>query len=150
MARVLADQWHCRAIDTDDLIAGVVGVTAATYLRDQGEPLFREREVEALASALDNDDVVATGGGIVTSADARALLVDQVTLWLDCDDAVLRSRVDEVERPLLGVDVGESLARLRDERNGWYAAVSVSRIDATGNVDDVVARVNDELLRLAK
>ena len=149
VARALADQWHCRALDTDDLVAGLVGAPAATYLRNEGERLFREREVEALASALDHDDVVATGGGIVTSAGARALLEDQVTLWLDCDDDVLLSRLEDVERPLLGDHVGASLVRLREERNGWYAAVSIARVDATGTVDDVVARVKDQLGRLS-
>ena len=149
VARVLADEWRCRALDTDDLIAALVGTSAAAYLRAEGEIAFREREVATLADALTHDDVVATGGGIVTTAHARELLVGEVTLWLDCDDDVLVARLDDLERPLLGDDVRSSLARLREERDGWYAAVSVGRVDATGTVDDVVARVIDQLGKLS-
>lgn len=149
VARALARQWHCRALDTDDLVAALVGTTAAAYLRDEGEATFREREVDALTDALARDDVVATGGGVVTTERARTLLEGEVTLWLDCDDDVLMARLDDVERPLIGRDVRSSLVRLREERDEWYAAVSVGRVDASGTVDDVVTRVNDQLGRLS-
>ena len=150
VARALAEQWGCQAFDTDDLLADVVGTPAALYLRNEGEIAFRSREVDVLVDVLKHDDVIATGGGIVTSGAARALLRDQVTLWLDCGDDVLMQRLDDVERPLLDDDVAASLARLREERNQWYAAVSTARVDATGTVDDVVLRVRDELSRLSR
>jgi shikimate kinase len=99
----------------------------------------------ALTEALDDDNVVATGGGVVTIASARELLATQVTLWLDCDDDVIVGRLGNVDRPLIGEQVETSLLALRREREAWYQEVSRARIDATGTVGDVTQRVRDAL-----
>jgi shikimate kinase len=86
---------------------------------------------------------VATGGGVVTTSAARELLRAQVTLWLDCDDDVLKSRLGGVDRPLIGEDVGAALALLRRERATLYAEVARVRIDASGQLVDVTKRARD-------
>src|ERR1700722_17454023 len=53
LARALAERQHVEALDTDDVLTASVGVSAAQYLRDEGEERFRERELEALRSALE-------------------------------------------------------------------------------------------------
>jgi shikimate kinase len=152
MATALAERWHIRAVDTDELVASAVGVSVATYLRDEGEATFRQRELEALYEALghDGDAVIATGGGIVTSSQARDALAEQCTFWLDCDDDVILSRLGDVERPLLAEDPTVAIARLRLERGEWYREVSTARIDTSRSIDDAVAHVTCELDRLAR
>jgi len=68
-----------------------------------------------LRAALDEatDAVIATGGGIVCSPDAREDLAHEFTLWLDCDDEVILARLGDVERPLLAERPAEALAKLR-------------------------------------
>ncbi len=144
LARALADAWGCPVVDTDDVLATLVGVPAAQYLRERGEPVFRERELEALHAALVDDAVVSTGAGIVTTADARASLERENTLWLDSDDDTLLARVGDGDRPLLGDDHRVALVALREQRGAWYAAVSRSRVDTTGSIDDVIQRVIDQ------
>ena len=128
-------------LDTDDLLAHSTGGTAAQFLRENGEAAFRREECDALEVALRGDAVVATGGGIVTSTDARELLKRHRTIWLDCDDQVLIERVLDGDRPLLTGDRGEAMARLRLEREPWYREVSLARVDSSGRLDDVVERV---------
>lgn len=118
---------------------------AAQYLRSHGEDDFRRREVTALRAALATDAVVSTGGGIVVSEAARELLKGQVTLWLDCDDDVLLTRLDDGDRPLLGDEPAPALARLRRERGPWYREVARERVDVSGEVDDVLARLRRAL-----
>jgi shikimate kinase len=132
-------------VDTDDVLSRAVGCSASLYLRREGEEAFRTAEVAALREALADDNVVATGGGIVTTKAARELLVTHVTYWLDCDDDVIAARLGRVDRPLIGDDVGASLATLRRNRSSWYEEVSRARIDASGTVRDVVQRVRDTL-----
>jgi shikimate kinase len=152
VARALAERWHTEVLDTDDLLAAAVGTTAARYLREEGEATYRAREVEALRTALDDDDdaVIATGGGIVCSPDARAALVEERTLWLDCDDDVILTRLSDVDRPLLAEDPSASLARLRARRAPWYREVSRARIDTAPPLDDVVRNVTREVDRLTR
>jgi shikimate kinase len=103
---------------------------------------------KALAEA--SDAVIATGGGIVTTPAARAALAEECTLWLDCDDHVILSRLGDVERPLLAEDPSASLARLRAEREPWYREVSRARIDTATSLEDVVAQVTREVDRLTR
>jgi shikimate kinase len=145
LADVLAQRFRCDAIDTDDVIATQVGEPAAAYLRANGEEAFRDRELDALRSALLADAVIATGAGVVTTAPARALIARETTVWLDCDDATLIVRVGPGERPLLGADHAGALARLRRDREPWYESVANVRIDASGTPDEVASRVLEAL-----
>jgi shikimate kinase len=152
LARALATRWHVEAIDTDDVLATAVGMSAAQFLREHGEATYRERELAALHAVLDGhgDVVVATGGGIVCTPAAREVLTREFTLWLDCDDDVILARLGDLDRPLLADGPAEALTRLRNERAAWYAEVSRLRIDTTGLTDDVVAHIVREIDRLTR
>ncbi len=143
VARALAERWGCEVLDTDDLIAESVAMTAPEYLANFGEMHFREREFDALCRAIESNAVVATGAGIVTRDAARELIANANAIWLDADDATLLERVAVGERPLLGSDHAEALRRLREEREAWYRACSRTRVDASGSLDDVLERVSD-------
>lgn len=141
LARAIAATLDTVAVDTDDAIEDLVGLPAAQFLRERGEAAFRDRELMALRTALLGDVVVATGAGVVTTPGARALLEAQCTLWLDSDDETLLTRVGEGDRPLLGADHRTGLAELRARREAWYAEVARARVDTTGPLDQVAARV---------
>lgn len=145
VARSLAEAWSCEALDTDDLIANIVGEPAALYLRTRGEPEFRARELEALREALASDAVVATGAGVVTTEAARSLLSGALTIWLDADDATLALRVVDGERPLLGDDHRAALVDLRRQRTPWYEEVARWRVDAAGTTAEVCERIVERL-----
>ncbi len=140
-AKALAAIWHCDYADTDELLSDELGQSAGDYLRANGEPAFRVRELEALVQALRTDAVIATGGGIVTSAPARAMLSRERTYWLDCGVDVLIDRLGDSDRPLLGDDPRGALERLRAQRAQWYQEVSRARIDASGTLEEVTERV---------
>jgi shikimate kinase len=149
VAQALAQRWRCDALDTDDVIATAVAMPAAQYLREFGEPHFRERELEALYRALETDAIIATGAGVVMSARARELIVREFAVWLDVDDLTLIDRVALGERPLLGDNHAEGLTRLRREREGWYRECARVRIDAAGSLDDVLDRIVDATREVA-
>src|SRR4051812_49922910 len=77
--------------DTDHDIEDVAGTTVADLFVEHGEPHFRALEEQAVARALaEHDGVLALGGGAVTSAASRELLVAHgrrggVVVWLDVD-----------------------------------------------------------------
>ena len=141
----LARRLDCGFVDTDDLIAQRAGMATPELLRSVGEVRFRQVELEALRAALVGDVVVATGGGVVTTPEARAMIRGELTVWLDADDATLAARVGDGDRPLLDRDVEGSLARLRAARCALYAEVARHTVDATGSVADVTQRVVDQV-----
>jgi shikimate kinase len=143
VAHALAQRWQCEALDTDDVLAIAVAMPAAQYLREFGESHFRERELEALQSAVENDAIIATGAGIVTSERAREVVKSEFAVWLDVDDDTLLERVAVGERPLLGDDHAQALTRLRRERDEWYRESARVRVDAAGSLDDVLERIVD-------
>ena len=145
LARALAASWGCDVVDTDDVLSVSVGCSAAEFLRTRGEDAFRREEVAALGAALTADAVVATGGGVVASEGARALLVAELTVWLDCDNAKLLERVGESERPLLGTDPAAALARLREQRESWYRAVSTITVNTSGEIGEALERLRRAL-----
>lgn len=125
-------------VDADDAFATAEGITAADFLRREGEPAFRQRESAVVADLLERDVVVATGGGAVTTPLVRDLLADEVVVWLDATDEVLVSRVAGGDRPLLGANPAERLATLRRERAALYDEVSCCCIDTDRPVEEVV------------
>ena len=149
VAHSVAQRWECPVLDTDDVLSEEVGCAAPEFLRREGETRFRDRELEALRTALACDAVVATGGGIVSSEAARTLLGSQVTIWLDCTDDVILARVGDGDRPLLGEDPTTAVVRLRLARQHLYREVSRARVDASGTLEDVVQRVIDAAGRVA-
>jgi shikimate kinase len=150
LALALASTLDCGSLDTDDQLASDVGMAAGEYLRIAGVEKFRDRELDALRRALRADAVVATGAGVIENGAARDLLREQVTVWLDCDDEILVTRVADGDRPLLGADPRSALAALRGRRETWYRAVARVRVDASGTLDEVVARIKDAVVDVAR
>jgi shikimate kinase len=93
--------------------------------------------------------LVATGGGVVETPQGRAELRAAVTVWLDAPDEVIVSRLDDVERPLLGADPSAALAGLRRVRQPWYEEVARVRVDATGSSGEVAAAVIEAVARVS-
>jgi shikimate kinase len=139
VAAALAEALACAWLDTDQLFAARYGTSVAQVLREDGEARFREMERVALEQALSSEAIVATGGGIVTTPEARDLLRGECTIWLDATDDVLVTRVVGGDRPLLGDDAATALVRLRAQRGPWYADVARHVVMANGSVDETVA-----------
>ncbi len=139
VASAVARRTGWALVDLDERIATSARRSIAELFAVDGEPNFRTIELDALRSVFDGEApvVVATGGGIVTTAAGRRLLVDHATVvWLDASTDVLVERVGAGEgRPLLAEDPASTLRALAEERRELYAEVADVVVDA--NVDDV-------------
>lgn len=126
VARVLAERALLPAVDLDAEIERRAAASIPEIFGREGVDGFRRREREALA-ALDpvHPLLLATGGGIVESAEETAVLRARgVVIWLDAPWEVLRRRLgakEEAQRPLL-LHLGWSgLERLHLRRRRLYA-----------------------------
>ena len=135
--------------DTDADIEAAVGTTIAELFVDHGEPHFRELEEQAVARALaEHTGVLALGGGAVTSAATRALLVAHgraggVVVWLDVDLPSAAKRVGlSRDRPILGVNPRAMLRQMLEARAPLYAEVATHTVATGGRAPaDVIADV---------
>ena len=146
LGRRVAALLGCDFVDTDHLIRQTTGQSSADLLRAKGEEYFREQEFNSLRRALDSDGVVATGGGVVSTPEARKLLKSAPTVWLDSSDQQLERRVRYGDRPLLGTNPRKQLAVLRAQRTSWYEEVARVKVMSNGSE----AAVANEIAELAK
>jgi shikimate kinase len=135
--------------DTDTDIEDVVGTTIADLFVERGEAHFRALEEQAVARALAaHTGVLALGGGAVTSAATRGLLVAHgraggTVVWLDVDLPSAAKRVGlSRDRPILGINPRAMLRQMLEERAPLYGEVATATV-ATGGREpgDVVADV---------
>jgi shikimate kinase len=135
--------------DTDHDVEAETGCSVADLFITHGEPHFRVLEERAVARALaEHEGVLALGGGAVTSAPTRQLLVEHggnggVVVWLDVDLHSAARRVGlSRDRPILGVNPRAMLRHMLETRAPLYGEVATVTVH-TGNRDpgDVVADV---------
>lgn len=129
--------------DTDDDVERVAGKPVAEIFVDDGEPVFRALERDAVAAALAYDGVVALGGGAVLDPGTRERLAGQQVVLLDVGLADAARRVGlNRDRPLLLGNPRAQLARMLDERRPLYVAVAAHVVATDGrSVDEVAAAV---------
>ena len=118
LGRKLAKQLDRKFVDTDRLVAASHGPITKIF-ETEGEERFRALETKALKKALMGQGVIATGGGIVVSADNRELLTGVPTIFLDTNKDWVLSRINLDKRPLLKTDPS-MWQRLYDERLEYY------------------------------
>jgi len=133
LGRRLAAALGVDFIDCDTELETAAGCSIRTLIERRGEAAFRSSELAVLRRLVDSrraDCVVATGGGIVESAAARALLPQLGrVVWLraDPETCVARLGTARVTRPLLADADGWRARYAR--RAPLYAAVAAYVVD---------------------
>ena len=139
-------------VELDHRIELAANLTLAELFSLHGEEYYRRLERDVLQAVLNEDRpmILATGGGIVTSADTYALLRrSTITVWLratpeDHWNRVLRQgdRRPMADHPQAMSDLRALLAA----REPLYAAAAHKVFTTDRTVDDVV----DEIVTLAR
>jgi shikimate kinase len=149
VGRAVAARLGVPFTDTDAVVEAEAGTSVADLFVERGEPVFRELEERAVASSLAGaDGVLALGGGAVTSAATRALLVERraaggavVRLEVDLHTAAQRAGFNR-DRPLLAVNPRAVLRAQLEQRAPLYAEVATAAVSTVAReVDDVVTEV---------
>ena len=131
-------------VDTDKMVAADHGSIKNLFAM-KGEAHFRDLESTALVTALNNQGVVATGGGIVLSQENRTLLSQNATIFLDTNmEFVLRS-LNVSKRPLLK-DNPEMWEQIYRDRLEFYREVSVATVNtANTSVGAIMKNLESEV-----
>ncbi|MFZ4719016.1 MAG: shikimate kinase [Ilumatobacteraceae bacterium] len=147
VARVLSERLQRPVLDSDAMIEERTGRTVREIFAADGEPAFRTVETEVLRDALATSEpaIIAAAGGVVLSAENRALLKASGArvVWLCAQPSTLVERVrGGGHRPLLDDDPEGTLQRMFTERESLYREVAdaIVLVDQR-SISDVVEAV---------
>jgi shikimate kinase len=151
VGRLMAERLGIEFRDTDADIEATAGKTVSDIFIEDGEPRFRELEIDAVTKALvEHNGVLALGGGAVASVTIREQLTGQRVVFLDTGLAEASERVGFARsRPLLMLNPRAELKRLMTERRPHYQAVAWATILTDDKDPEQVAREIEALLELA-
>ena len=128
LGRRVASRLGLTFLDCDEEIEKRSGASVNLIFDIEGEAGFRERETRMLEELLQRDHVlIATGGGVVTVPENRALLKRAgLVVWLRTSVAQQLRRLElDRKRPLLQTpDRRARLEAMAEQRNPLYADVS--------------------------
>jgi len=144
-------------VDLDSAIEERAGQPVRDIFATSGESVFRDIESDVLRGCLEAESprVIATGGGVVSSATNRSLMKGAAAVvWMTAsiDDLVDRLKPrgtsGRSHRPLLDGDLVANLERLADQREQLYAEVATIELATDGRafdevVDELVNRINE-------
>lgn len=133
-------------VDMDAVIVERIGMPIADFFEKEGEARFREIESQVLAELIASDRVIATGGGIVTSAANRALLAENPeTIYLKADFDTLYNRIQKDTknvRPLFVNNSKEDFKAIFDGRQDLYESVANCIIEVAGKTPkDIIEEI---------
>jgi len=134
IGRRLAARLSVSCVDLDAVIVEQAGCSIPDIFAKQGEASFRALESECLKTLCEDgqNNVLATGGGVVLSESNRELIKQSgFVVWLDARPEVLAKRIaGDRNRPLLkGVKPLQRARELDVQRRPLYKSCADLRID---------------------
>lgn len=153
VGKALARKLKRNFFDTDHEIIECTGVQISLIFELEGELGFRKRETEKLALlSFQESVVIATGGGIVLSAENREVIAETgLVIYLTCSiDQQLKRTKSDTQRPLLQIaDPRKKLEELMIQREPLYESVADIIINTEkGNLRNTVSEIISQLKRI--
>lgn len=136
IGRALSQALGYPHLDTDDAIIAHCGKKIPRIFADEGEVFFRDLETRTLQALRGkNHHIISNGGGIIGSAENRALLRELgYVVWLHASPQEIFCRTSRNKnRPLLQTeDPLRTITALLAEREELYRETAHLRLDTEG------------------
>jgi shikimate kinase len=151
VGKALEQKTGLPRFDTDEIISSKSKMPIKEIFSTHGEEHFRNLETETLRSmSLEEPAIIVTGGGIVLRAENMDLLRQLGTVvWLDADEATLRTRIRGLsDRPLLQTaNPRAALSELLAAREPLYRRAADIRVDVSQKNPHQIAELILENIR---
>ncbi|MDT2673590.1 shikimate kinase [Enterococcus dongliensis] len=145
VSKKLAAALNTRVVDMDDVLVERIGQPISEYFEEHGEASFREHETNLLKEALNEDSIIATGGGVILQPENQKVLSDKLVVYLKAHANILvqRIREDKVNiRPLAIKNDDGDLKRLFFSREKLYEKLAKITVDTSGkSPQEIVAEI---------
>jgi shikimate kinase len=149
VGRKLAQLLALPFVDADEEIEEAAQMSVSEIFERFGEGSFRDGERRVIARLVaEGPKVIATGGGAFVQEDTRRLVLERgIAVWLDSDVDTLVERVRRKDtRPLLrGGDPAEIIARLKAEREPFYAQAPIKVTSESGPQGETLRHILEAL-----
>ena len=149
IGRLLAEKLNLKFIDTDEEIIKLSNCSINKIFETQGEEAFRTIETIVLSKALKLDNqIIATGGGIIKKEENRSLLKEATTIYLKTDKNAIFERVkNDTSRPLLNAEnLSNTIEKILSEREYLYeqSKITVNTTNKTPNeiVNEIIEKIS--------
>lgn len=138
VARLLGQALSRPVVDADVELTRRAGKSIREIFVEAGEPAFRRLETEVLQELLAREpSIIATGGGVVLSAENRSCLAQQArTVWLRASAATIVARLEadqttDAMRPPLSsaATVSAEVVELLRTREPLYRSTADAVVD---------------------
>lgn len=142
-ATLLSQELGLPMLDTDQLITMGTGQTPAEIFSDRGEAVFREIEQTVIKESLNQEGILATGGGVVEVEANQVLLHDYVApvYYLSGGFGQTMERiVDDMERPILRNNSLSEIGVLWRNRLPKYEATANVTIQTDGKTPEEIVK----------
>jgi shikimate kinase len=124
VGKLIAEGLGTKVIDIDGMLSRQMGMPIVQIFGMVGEAKFREMERDAVTAAQGGDPcvIVPGGGWAAQPGQLDAAKQSCLTIYLKCQAATATKRSEQGEaRPLLaGVDPGQKMRALLQEREPFY------------------------------
>ena len=145
ISKELAATLNTRVVDMDDVLVERIGQPISDYFEEHGEPSFREHETNLLKEVLNEESVIATGGGVILQKENQKVLSDKLVVYLKADANILvqRIREDKVNvRPLAIKNDDGDLKRLFFSREKLYEKLAKITVDTSEKLpEEIVSEI---------
>jgi shikimate kinase len=145
VGKALEQKTGLPRFDTDEIISSKSNMPITEIFSTHGEEHFRNLETGTLRSMSPEEPaIIVTGGGIVQRAENIDLLRQLGTVvWLDADEATLRTRIRKLsDRPLLQTaNPREALSELLAAREPLYRRAADLRVDVSQKNPEEIAEL---------
>ena len=131
VGNILSEKLGYSFVDTDALVEKDGEMSICKMFEQHGEKYFREREYEALKKVMKKkNQIISTGGGIVTYEKSRELLEGQEVYYISVDSETVYHRLHaDSTRPLLKNSSFEKMSELLSMRKKLYEDTGTFEID---------------------
>lgn len=146
LGRRLAKKLGLPFLDLDKRIEELAGKSIPQIFEEDGEETFRLWETKAFSSSLGGGKVIATGGGVVTREENRAIAKQGVVLFIDRPLEKIMSNVKTETRPLLK-NGKDKLTLLYNERYDKYLDWADIRVVNDGSFLRTLHKMMNEVKR---
>ncbi len=145
VGRRLAQRLGVGFVDLDEEIERRAGMTVRQIFEQQGEPVFRQMEAEALRGTLALPDVVVALGGGTMAFETNAALIgaNGLSVWINPAFATISSRIGgrgKADRPLFKDDV-QALALYRERLPAYRRADVTMDVASDEGPEEIAARI---------
>jgi len=139
VGKLLADELGKDFIDTDELIEENTGCSIEAVVSSKGWNHFRQIEKKMIETvSRKNNQVIATGGGVVMAADnVKSLKRNAWIVWLNGKPEILSQRMAKDQRfgkvrpPLTDIDPLNEITQVLDVRLPYYEKASDFKVDTS-------------------